>query len=117
MRAIRWLGRALRRGLLAPAAPVVFLQGGGWRPLSALIARWARWPPLRRLEQRIQRLSPRAAITVFLVPVVLLFPVKLLALGLIHAGRAGSGVALIVAAKLLGTAFVGRLFVLLEPQL
>ena len=45
------------------------------------------------------------------------FPIKLLALWLIEAGRPLPGLAVIVAAKLLGTALVGRLFILLEPQL
>ncbi len=53
----------------------------------------------------------------FLVPAVALFPVKLGALWLIHEGWATLGVTLIVGAKLLGTALVGRLFVLTEPQL
>ncbi|TXC67104.1 hypothetical protein FSC37_19375 [Piscinibacter aquaticus] len=46
-----------------------------------------------------------------------LFPVKLLALWAIHQGQTLPGVLVIVAAKLLGTAFVGRLFILTEPQL
>jgi hypothetical protein len=54
---------------------------------------------------------------VFLVPAVLLFPLKLMALGLIHHGHSFAGVAVIVSAKLLGTALLGRLFVLLEHQL
>ena len=53
----------------------------------------------------------------FLVPALLLFPVKLLALWLIHEGRTVLGVAVIVAAKVIGTALVGRLFVLTERQL
>ena len=48
---------------------------------------------------------------------VALFPVKLLALWVIHAGQTALGIAVIVAAKLLGTALVGRLFILTEPQL
>jgi len=53
----------------------------------------------------------------FLVPAALLFPIKLVALWLIHQGRAALGLAVIVAAKLLGTGLVGRLFMLTEPQL
>ena len=53
----------------------------------------------------------------FIVPAVLLFPVKLAALWLIHEGQATLGVTVIVLAKLLGTALVGRLFVLSEAQL
>jgi hypothetical protein len=53
----------------------------------------------------------------FIVPATLLFPIKLVALWLIHEGHAALGLAVIVAAKLLGTALVGRLFVLTERQL
>ena len=44
-------------------------------------------------------------------------PVKLVALWLIHDGRTTLGIAVIVAAKVAGTAFVGRLFILVERQL
>ena len=53
----------------------------------------------------------------FLAPAVLLFPLKLLALWVISQGSTELGIFIIVAAKVLGTAFVGRLFVLVEPQL
>ena len=62
-------------------------------------------------------MPPGLALVLFLVPAALLFPVKLVALWLIHEGRAVLGVSLIVAAKVLGTALVGRLFVLTEAQL
>ena len=55
--------------------------------------------------------------TLFLVPAVLLFPIKLLALWFVQQGHAAFGIGVIVAAKLLGTALVGRLFTLTEPQL
>ena len=48
---------------------------------------------------------------------MLLFPIKLVALWLIQDGQATLGIGVIVAAKVLGTAFVGRLFILVEPQL
>ena len=44
-------------------------------------------------------------------------PVKLVALWLIQDGRTTLGICVIVAAKVVGTAFVGRLFVLVETQL
>ncbi len=111
------LGRAVRGVLLALAAVVLFIEEWGWRPLTAWAARLAQWPPLARLEDRIRRASPRVALALFLVPAVALFPVKLLALWAIHQGQALLGVAVIVAAKLLGTALVGRLFILTESQL
>jgi len=47
----------------------------------------------------------------------MLFPIKLAALWLIQDGQATLGIVLILAAKVIGTAFVGRLFILVEPQL
>lgn len=117
----RWIARAMwrivRGVLLALAVVVLYVEEWGWRPLAAGLARLGRWLPLRRLEDRVRRVSPRWALALFLVPAALLFPIKLLALGLIQQGRAALGVALIVAAKLLGTALVGRLFMLTETQL
>jgi hypothetical protein len=113
----RWLWRVLRGVLLTLAAIVLFIEEWGWRPLVALVARIDRWPPLAWLEERIASVPPSFALVLFLVPAVLLFPIKLLALWLIHEGHAVLGISVIVAAKLLGTALVGRLFMLTEPQL
>ena len=107
----------MRALLLGLAALVVFIEEFGWRPLSAWLGRIAQWPPLHALEARIRRLPARPALGLFLVPAVLLFPLKIAALGLLQAGHAATGVGIIVAAKVLGTAVAGRLFVLLEPQL
>lgn len=103
--------------LLALAALVIFIEEWGWRPLSAMVARLGRWPPLGHLEARIRSAPRRVALLLFLAPALLLFPLKLLALWLIEQGRAALGISLIVFAKLVGTAIVGRLFVLLEQQL
>ena len=111
------LWRVLRSLLLALAAVVIFVEEWGFRPLTAWAARLTKWPPLRRLEARIQRASPRIALGLFLVPALMLFPIKLLALWVIHRGHAVLGVLVIVAAKVLGTALVGRLFILTEAQL
>jgi hypothetical protein len=110
--------RSVLRAVFLPlAAAILLIEEWGWRPLSALAARLARFLPFARLEALIRRAPPRLAIVLFLVPATLLFPVKLLALWLIEGGRAALGVGLIVATKIIGTAIVGRLFVLLEPQL
>lgn len=111
------LRRALRSVFLGLAAVVVFVEEVGWRPLSRALGRLARWAPIARVEQRIRGLGPRWALVLFGVPAVVLFPVKLAALALVHAGHSMLGLVVIVAAKVLGTAVVGRLFVLLEPQL
>ncbi len=117
MSLLRRLWRLLRGALLVLAAIVLLIEEWGWRPLAAWAARIARWPPLARLEKHIGALAPRLALALFIVPAAALFPVKLVALWLIHLGHATLGVMVIVLAKLIGTALVGRLFVLTEPQL
>ena len=103
--------------LLGVAALILFFEEWGWRPLTTFAAWVARWPPLAALEAAICRTTPHIALFLFLVPAILLVPVKLGALWLLGNGHATIGIVLIVAAKLIGTAFVGRLFVLVEPQL
>ncbi len=117
MKLFKWLWRVVRGLMLGLAAAVLFLEEWGWRPLAAWAARLAKWPPIARLEARIVGVQSRWALVLFLVPAVLLFPVKLLALWLIHKGSTVLGVSVIVAAKLLGTTLLGRLFILTEPQL
>jgi hypothetical protein len=111
------LWRVLRTPLLMVAALVLAIEEWGWRPLTAWAARLNRWPPVARLEARLRGATPRLALVLFLVPATLLFPIKLLALWFIHIGHASLGVVVILVAKALGTALVGRLFILIEPQL
>ena len=111
------LWRPFRFVLLALLILVVFVEEWGWRPLAALAAKVARWPPLAALERRIRSAPRHVALALFLVPAIALVPVKLVALWLIQDGSATLGVSVIIAAKVVGTAFVGRLFVLVETQL
>ncbi|MBX3626170.1 MAG: hypothetical protein KF892_14235 [Rhizobacter sp.] len=117
MNPLQALRRGLRAVLLGVAAIVLFVEEWGWRPLAACVAWFARWPPLARLEAAIRRLPPLGALLLFLVPAVLLFPVKLAALWLMHRGQAGLGLLVIVVAKLVGTALVGRIYLLTQAQL
>ena len=111
------LWRVVRGFGLVLAAIVIFVEEWGWRPLTAAAAKLAGWLHLHKLEARIAAAPPLLALLLFLAPAVLLFPLKLLALWVIGQGETGLGVSIIVAAKVIGTAFVGRLFVLVEPQL
>lgn len=98
-------------------ALIILFEEWGWEPLSRLLGRLARLPVLRWLERRIVSLPPYAALALFLIPSVLLVPVKLAALWLIGHGHAGSGLLVIVTAKLAGTAVVARLFSLTRDTL
>ena len=110
---LRWL----RRGLEALLALLILFEEWGWEPLQRALAWVARLPPLAWLERRIAALPPSAALAVFILPTLLLLPVKLAALWLIGSGRAGMGLAVIVVAKLVGTALLARLFQLTQPAL
>lgn len=109
--------RLLRQLLLAPIALVLLFEEWGWAPLAALFARLARLPLWAWLERKITSLSPYGALLVFGVPMLALLPVKLLALYLFGLGKATSGLVVLIAAKILGTALMARLFQLTQPAL
>lgn len=114
----RGLARSL---LLAPAvqlaALVLLLEAWCWELGKRASARIARWPPLRWLEARIRSLPPWAALGAFVLPGLLLLPIKLLALVAIAHGHALAGVGGFVAAKLGGAMVVARIYVLTLPTL
>ena len=110
---LRWL----RRGAEALIALVILFEEWGWEPLQRALAWVARLPPLAWIERRIAALPPYAALAVFLLPTLLLLPVKLAALWLIGIGQAGLGLAVIVLAKLVGTALLAHIFKLTQPAL
>ncbi len=110
---LRWL----RRGAEALIALVILFEEWGWEPLQRALAWVARLPPLAWIERRIAALPPYAALAVFILPTLMLLPVKLAALWLIGIGRAGLGLTVIVIAKLIGTALLARLFKLTQPAL
>jgi hypothetical protein len=109
--------RALRGFSRSLLALLILFEEWGWDPLQRALARLGRLPLLRQAEAGITRLPPYAALVVFLVPALLLLPVKLLALGLIAQGQRLVGLGVIVVAKLVGTAVVARLFNLTRPAL
>ncbi|OWQ83211.1 hypothetical protein CDN99_26590 [Roseateles aquatilis] len=107
---LRWAVRLI-------LALVILFEEWGWEPLQRAMAAIGRLPVFRQLEAAVRRLPPYVALVVFLLPGLLLLPVKLLALWVIGSGRPGLGVAVIVLAKVLGTAIVARLFALTQPAL
>jgi len=99
------------------AALLLLFEDWLWDLGMRLIRRVVAWPPLRLLERRIVALPPYAALCVFVLPAVLLLPVKILALLAIASGHLFAGVAVIIAAKIGGAALVARLYVLTLPKL
>ena len=109
---------ALFNATLAPLlALVLIFEEWGWAPLSRFMERLAHLPLWAHVERWITRLPPHAALFLFVVPMVLLLPIKLLALYWISRGHALIGLTIILVAKLVGTAVVARLFALSQPAL
>lgn len=114
LRVLRALLRAVGTALIVP---LLLFEEWGWEPLAALAARLSRLPFWAALEERLRRLPPWGAVLAFFVPVLLLLPVKVLALFLFSRGHAATGLTVLVLAKLAGTAIVARIFQLVEGPL
>jgi hypothetical protein len=98
-------------------ALLLVFEEWGWEPLSALMARLARLPLWSWMERRIAKLPPWGALLMFALPSLALLPIKLLALYFISRGQAGVGVGILIAAKIVGTAILARLFHITQPAL
>jgi hypothetical protein len=111
------LRRILRGVFTVFAALWIFLEEWIWDSLTAIMAWLGRLPIVHRLEARIARLSPYAAMTAFIVPWLVLIPAKVLALWLIASGHGVLGIEVFIVAKVIGTALLARLFTLTRPAL
>ncbi|MFN3862472.1 MAG: hypothetical protein ACK4R2_13505 [Roseateles sp.] len=107
---LRWLLRVV-------LALLILFEEWGWEPLRRAFALLAWLPPIRQLEALLQRLPPRWALVVLVLPSLLILPIKLAAVWLVAQGHALWGVGVIIAAKLFGTALLAWLFQLIEPAL
>lgn len=116
-RLLRALRALIRTAGTALVVPLLLFEEWGWEPLAALAARLSRLPLWASLEDRLRRLPPWGALLAFFVPVLMLLPVKVLALYLFGRGHAASALTVLVLAKLVGTAIVARIFQLVEGPL
>lgn len=99
------------------AALIVLFEEWGWQPLMALLGRLTRFKPWAALERWIAGLPPYGALAVFALPMMLLFPLKFVALYLLADGRALAAGAVFLGAKVASTAFIARIFLLTKPAL
>ena len=99
------------------AAMIMFFEEWLWEHLTSAMAWVARARIFRWLDARLAALPSYGAMAVFLVPCVMLLPVKIAALYLMTHGHAGGGLLIIIAAKLIGTAIVAHIFAVCRPAL
>ena len=110
-----------RSPLLAPLLYLVALlllaEQWLWEMGSRFAGALATWPPLRALENGMRRLPPWAALLAFVIPGLMLLPIKFLALLAIAHGHPLMGVAVFVVAKVGGAMVVARIYILTLPSL
>lgn len=115
------MSHKIRKYLLAPfiytAAILLLFEEWLWNASKRLFARLPLIPFIARLESWIGNVSPYAALAIFVLPSLLLLPVKILALLSIAHGHPTLGLVIIITAKVLGTALVARLYALTQKAL
>ncbi|WOH82031.1 hypothetical protein RX327_02125 [Bradyrhizobium sp. BEA-2-5] len=113
------------RRLLQPVwvllAIIFLIEAWLWDHLEPIVARVVAWIPLRALKQwladRVDSLSPAMTLIVFVVPVIPLFPLKLVGLWLLAHEYWTSAVFMIVFAKLVGVGVTAFVFDVTRPKL
>ena len=113
--------KILRRSLLIPLALLFMLEAWLWDKTGALIARLIVALPLEAFKQRVSRaieaLSPIQTLCIFIIPVLVLLPIKIMALWFLAHGWVVAGIGTIIAAKLAGLGVSSYLFTLCKPKL
>ena len=99
------------------AALIVLFEEWGWKPLSELLARLAKFAPIALIERWIAGLGPYGALVVFALPTTLLLPLKFAAMWLLAQGKVWTATGLFAGAKVASTALIARIFTLTKPAL
>ncbi|QOZ30663.1 hypothetical protein [Bradyrhizobium sp. CCBAU 53421] len=113
------------RRLLQPfwvlLAIIFLIEAWLWDHLEPIVARVVAWIPLRAFKQwladRVDSLSPAMTLIVFVVPLIPLFPLKLVGLWLLANQYWFSAVSLILFAKFVGVGVTAFLFDVTRPKL
>jgi hypothetical protein len=113
--------RRLTRPLLILLAIVFLIEAWLWRHLEPIVERVVAWIPLRAVKARIaaliRKLPPAATLVVFVVPVLALFPLKLVGLWLLANKHWLAAGLILVLAKLVGLAVTAFVFEVTKPKL
>jgi hypothetical protein len=113
--------RRLLRPLWILLALVFLFEAWLWERLKPIVAWFVDWLPWDAFKARvaagIERLPPLATLLVFLVPVVLLFPIKLIGLWLLARGIWLGAMATLGLAKVVSMGVTAFIFDLTRPKL
>jgi hypothetical protein len=111
------LKRALELLIIPLAAAVVFFEQTLIRMLNAITAVVARWAPIAALEAWLRKQPPWIAVLAFVAPSILILPIKFSAIFFVAHRHFMMAIAAVVIGKVLATAIVARLYVVLRPTL
>ena len=109
--------RLTTRVLFFVAACVLAFEEWIWTRASALLRRIGRLPPFRWIEDWMSRRTPLQALACYMLPVLVVLPLKGIALAVIGHGHVALGLAILFLAKVLGTAVLARLWQITEPAI
>jgi hypothetical protein len=113
--------RRLFRPFLILLALFFLVEAWLWSHLEPIVAWIVARIPLRRVKEGIasliRRLPPTATLIVFVVPIVALFPFKLLGLWLLAQQQWIAASVVLVLAKLVGVAITAFVFEVTKPKL
>jgi hypothetical protein len=99
------------------AAAVVFFEQVLIGMLNTITAAVARWTPIAAIEAWLIKQPPWVALVAFVMPSILILPIKFSALFFAVHHKFGMAIAAVVIGKMLATAIVARLYVVLRPTL
>ena len=109
--------RILTLPLAALATIVVLFDDLVRSAVKPAVAWLASLEPIRRIEAAVARLPPYPTLALFLIPMAVIWPIKLYALYLIGLGHVTYGALAFVAAKVVGIGLAERLFALSRDKL
>lgn len=113
--------RNLRRSLLFLLALFFILEAWLWDVTGAAVQHALGWIPYARLKlwvaARVEHLSPWLTLCVFIIPALVLLPLKFATLFLLAKGYVLPGIVMALFAKLLGLGVSSFLFALCKPKL
>jgi len=115
----------MMRRLLQPLwillAIIFLIEAWLWDHLEPVVARLVGWIPLQGLKaalaRLIDRLSPQATLVVFVIPFILLLPLKFLEVWLIVKERWIAAIAVLLFAKLAGLGTTSFIFEMTKDKL
>jgi hypothetical protein len=107
----------MKKILLSILAVILIIEEWLWDGLSAFGHFLIGLLRLDDFERWLSQVSPNVALMAFMVPVLIVTPINLFALGLLAHGLILQGILLEIVAKLLGTLLVSRVFTLTKNQL